>query len=318
MQSVPSPTFTVVRGAAPLPHELARPVIAIGNFDGVHRGHQAVFDAAKAMAAERGVVAVALTFEPHPRSFFSPQTAPFRLTPEERKLEQIAASGLAGAIVLPFDQALATTEAEAFVRDVLVGRYGVSGVAVGFDFHFGKARAGSPSFLEGAGRRYGFAVTVVEPMRDEGDAISSSAIRKALAAGQVGHAAHMLGRPFAVTAQVRHGDKRGRTIGFPTANLALAGGIELAFGIYAVRVVTADGRRFDGVANYGRRPTFDNGAALLEVHIFDFSGDIYGQELDVEFIAFLRPELKFDGIDALVAQIREDAREAREVLAATP
>lgn len=316
MPSSPTPAFTVLRGPEPLPQGLAQPVLAIGNFDGVHRGHQAVFATARAMAQGRGAPTLALTFEPHPRTFFNPQSAPFRLTPEDIKLEQIAASGLNGAIVLPFDQALATMEAEAFVRDILVGRYKVSGIAVGFDFHFGRARAGSPAFLEGAGRRHGFAVTVVDPMRDEGDPISSTAIRKALAAGQVGHAAHMLGRPFTISAQVRHGDKRGRTIGFPTANLALPENVDLAFGIYAVRARTSDGRRFDGVANFGRRPTFDNGAPLLEVHLFDFTGDLYDQTLAVEFHAYLRPELKFDGIDALVAQIAEDARRARAVLAA--
>ncbi|WP_234051565.1 MULTISPECIES: bifunctional riboflavin kinase/FAD synthetase [unclassified Xanthobacter] len=311
----PSHAFLVLRGPDRLPDSLSHPVLAIGNFDGVHRGHRAVFETALAMAQAKGVAALALTFEPHPRSFFSPQTAPFRLTPEASKLRQIEATGLAGAIVLPFDHALATMEPEAFVRDILVGRYGVSGISVGFDFHFGRARAGSPAFLEGAGRRHGFDVTVVDPMRDEDDPISSTAIRKALAAGQVGHAAHMLGRPFSVNAEVRHGDKRGRTIGFPTANLALPGNIELAFGIYAVRITTSDGQRHDGVANFGRRPTFDNGAPLLEVHIFDFAGDLYGQRIEVEFHAYLRPELKFDGIDALVAQIVEDARRAREVLA---
>ncbi|MFG1418679.1 bifunctional riboflavin kinase/FAD synthetase [Xanthobacter sp. V0B-10] len=314
MPDSPSPAFVVLRGPQPLPADMARPVLAIGNFDGVHRGHRAVFDTARDMAREKGVATLALTFEPHPRTFFNPQTAPFRLTPEATKLRQIEAAGLAGAIVLPFDHALATMEAEAFVRDILVGRYGVSGIAVGFDFHFGRARAGSPAFLEGAGRRHGFAVTVVDPMRDEDDPISSTAIRKALAAGQVGHAAHMLGRPFSVSAEVRHGDKRGRTIGFPTANLALPADLELAFGIYAVRAVTPDGQHHDGVANFGRRPTFDNGAPLLEVHIFDFTGDLYGQRIEVEFHAYLRPELKFDGIDALVAQIAEDARRARAVL----
>ncbi len=316
MSATPASPFVILRGSDPLPAALARPVLAIGNFDGVHRGHQAVFATARTMATAAGVPALALTFEPHPRTFFNPQSAPFRLTPETSKLEQVAASGLAGAIVLPFDASLATMEPEAFVRDILVKRYGVSGVAVGFDFHFGRARAGSPAFLEGAGRRHGFAVQVVDPLRDEDDPISSTAIRKALASGQVGHAAHMLGRPFFLSAEVRHGDKRGRTIGFPTANLLVPGGIELAFGIYAVRVITAKGR-FDGVANYGRRPTFDNGAPLLEVHIFDFEGDLYGQTIGVEFHAYLRPELKFSGIDALVAQIADDARRARAVLAET-
>lgn len=308
------PDFVLVRGPEPLPPALTRPVIAIGNFDGVHRGHQAVFAAARAMAAEAGGPALALTFEPHPRTFFNPATAPFRLTPAMEKLRHIAESGLQGAIVLDFDAALAAMEAEDFVREVLVDRYGVAGVAVGFDFHFGRQRAGSPAFLKEAGERHGFAVTVVEPMRDENDAISSTAVRRALASGQVGHAAHMLGRPFAVTAEVIHGNKRGRTIGFPTANLALPQDLELAFGIYAVRTLTPAGR-FDGVANYGRRPTFDNGRALLEVHLFDFSGDLYGQSIEVEFHAYIRPELKFEGIDALVAQIRADALQAREVLA---
>ncbi|QRG08204.1 bifunctional riboflavin kinase/FAD synthetase [Xanthobacter dioxanivorans] len=314
MTQTPSSAFVLVRDAEPLPPALAHPVIAIGNFDGVHRGHRAVFDTARTMARDGGVPALALTFEPHPRTFFNPATAPFRLTPEPQKLQYIAETGLAGAIVLPFDAALASMEAEDFVRRILVERYAVTGVAVGFDFHFGRGRAGSPAFLQEAGRRHGFQVKVVEPMRDEDDAISSTAVRQALASGQVGHAAHMLGRPFTVSAEVIHGDKRGRTIGFPTANLALPADLELAFGIYAVRAVTPAGR-FDGVANYGRRPTFDNGRALLEVHLFDYSGDLYGVTLDVEFHAFLRPELKFDGIDALVAQIRADAEQAREVLA---
>ncbi len=313
MTSLSAP-FTVLNGPAPLPPPLARPVLAIGNFDGVHRGHRAVFAAAMSLADEAGVKAVALTFEPHPRAFFNPQGAPFRLTPPRRKLEQIARSGLAGAVVLPFDAPLAAMDAETFVHEVLVARYQVTGVAVGFDFHFGRARAGSPAFLVDAGRRHGFKVTVVDPARDEGDAISSTAIRTALAAGQVGHAAHMLGRPFAITGTVQHGEKRGRTLGFPTANVALDDPMELAFGIYAVRAITAGGR-IDGVASYGRRPTFDNGAALLEVHLFDFSGDLYGQPLEVEFHAYLRPELKFSGVEALVAQMHEDSRRARAVLA---
>jgi len=309
-----SPAFTVMHGPEPLPAKIARPVLAIGNFDGVHRGHRAVFAAALSMADEAGVKALALTFEPHPRTFFNPQKAPLRLTPAERKLDEIARTGIAGAIVLPFDAALAGMEAEDFVRKVLVERYGVTGVAVGFDFHFGRARAGSPAFLADAGRRHGFRVSVIEPIRDEGDTISSTAIRTALASGQVGHAAHMLGRPFTVTGAVVHGEKRGRELGFPTANVALDHPVELAFGIYAVRALTPQGR-IDGVASYGRRPTFDNGAALLEVHLFDFSGDLYGQPIGVEFHAFLRPELKFADAGALVAQMHDDARRARAVLA---
>ncbi|MFG1413088.1 bifunctional riboflavin kinase/FAD synthetase [Xanthobacter sp. VTT E-85241] len=307
-------SFPVVQGIAPIPARIARPVLAIGNFDGVHRGHRAVINAALAMAQTLGRPAAALTFEPHPRSFFQPDANLFRLTPGQQKLDCLARTGLAGAIVLPFDAALARVTAEDFVEEILVRRFGVSGVVVGFDFHFGRARAGSPAFLREAGARLGFPVEVVEPALDEGDPISSSAIRNALAAGQVGHAAHMLGRPWSVRATVIHGDKRGRDLGYPTANLAMPAGTQLAFGIYAVRA-RFDGQVVDGVASYGRRPTFDNGRPLLEVHLFDFVGDLYGRELDVAFHGYLRPELKFDDIDALIAQMNKDSAAARLVLA---
>ncbi|WP_127088698.1 bifunctional riboflavin kinase/FAD synthetase [Aquabacter cavernae] len=297
-----------------LPPSLARPVLAIGNFDGVHRGHRAVIDAARRMAAGLGRPAAALTFEPHPRSVFQPHVPLFRLTPGAQKLAELGRAGLDGAIVMGFDSALAAIPADAFVAEILVARFGVAGVAVGFDFHFGRARAGSPAFLREAGERLGFPVEVVEPTLDEGDPVSSTAIRNALAAGQVGHAAHMLGRAWSVRAQVIHGDKRGRVLGFPTANLALPPGTQLAFGIYAVRALI-EGRPVDGVASYGRRPTFDNGAPLLEVHLFDFSGDIYGHEIEVALHNYLRPELKFSSIDALVAQMQTDSAMARAALA---
>ncbi|MEP9379575.1 bifunctional riboflavin kinase/FAD synthetase [Aquabacter sp. CN5-332] len=309
-----APAFAVVEGFAPLPPSLERPVLAIGNFDGVHRGHLAVIGAARLMAQQLGRPAAALTFEPHPRSFFKPDTVLFRLTPGPQKLAQLAHAGLDGAIVLPFDATLAAIPAEAFVTEVLVKRFAVAGAVVGFDFHFGQGRAGSPAFLQEAGLWHGFPVDVVEPMRDEGDPISSSAIRNALAAGQVGHAAHMLGRPWSVSGAVIHGDKRGRDLGFPTANIALPAGTTLAFGIYAVRA-RVGGEVIDGVASYGRRPTFDNGAALLEVHLFDFSGDLYGREMEVAFHNYLRPELKFDSIEALVRQMDKDAATAKTVLA---
>lgn len=307
--------FFVVRGNEPLPAAHVRPILAIGNFDGVHRGHQAVIRAALDMAARHGAPAVALTFEPHPRAFFQPNVPLFRLTPEAQKLACLATTGLSGAVVLPFDAALAGVSPDVFVDEILVGRLAARGVVVGFDFHFGKARAGTPEFLETAGRKHGFDVKVVEPTRDAGDPISSSAIRASLAQGQVGHAAHMLGRPFTVKAVVAHGDKRGRELGYPTANLRLPQEISLAFGVYAVRAITASGI-YDGVASYGRRPTFDNGAPLLEVHLFNFSGDLYGQEIGVEFHAFLRPELKFDGIEALIRQMDADSRAARAILRA--
>lgn len=317
MSASPSPplVFTVAEGIAPLPEALRQPVLAIGNFDGVHRGHRAVIDAARAMAQRLGRPAAALTFEPHPRAFFLPDAPLFRLTPGAEKLEALRAAGLDGAVVLAFDAAFAALTAEAFVADVLKGTFEVAGVVVGYDFHFGNKRGGSPAFLRQAGERLGFAAEVVEPMLDAGDPVSSTAIRNALASGQVGHAAHMLGRPWRVTATVIHGDKRGRVLGFPTANLRLPAGTQLAHGIYAVRV-HFDGRSHDAVASHGRRPTFDNGAELLEVYIFDFSGDLYGRELAVTFHNYLRPELKFDGIEALVAQMQQDSAAARALLAA--
>lgn len=308
------PSFAVVHGLAPVPPALDRPVVAIGNFDGVHRGHQAVIGVAQQMAERLGRPAAALTFEPHPRSFFQPAKTLFRLTPPEQKIACLAATGADGAIVLPFDAGLAALPADAFVEEILVRHFKVSGVVVGFDFHFGRGRGGSPDFLKEAGAAHGFEVAVVEPMRDEGDPISSSAVRAALAAGQVGHAAHMLGRPWSIAAPVIHGDKRGRTLGYPTANLALPGGTELAFGIYAVRVRVGD-RTVDGVASYGRRPTFDDGAPLLEVHLFDFAGDLYGQELDVALVGYIRPEMKFESIDALIAQMDRDSATAKGILA---
>ncbi len=314
MSEPANPAFLVSDGAGPLPPALSRPVLAIGNFDGVHRGHLAVIGAARAMAQRLARPAAALTFEPHPRSLFQPHVPLFRLTPGTQKLSALAATGLDGAIVLPFDAALAAIPAEAFVADILVGRFAAAGVVVGFDFHFGRARAGSPSFLREQGARFGFEVEVVEPTRDAGDPVSSTAIRNALASGQVGHAAHMLGRPWSVRAQVVHGDKRGRVLGFPTANLVLPAGTELAFGIYAVRA-RVGARMVDGVASYGRRPTFDNGAALLEVYLFDFSGDLYGQEIEVFLHNYLRPEMKFASIEALIAQMEKDSADARALLA---
>ncbi len=309
-------SFQVVQGIRPLPESLARPVLAIGNFDGVHRGHQAVIAAARAMGARLGRPTLALTFEPHPRSFFQPSVPLFRLTPAQEKLDALEATGLAGAIVLPFDGALAALSAEAFVAEVLVGTFGIAGAAVGFDFHFGKARSGSPAFLKEQGAQHGFPVEVVEALLEADDTISSTAIRRALESGQVGHAAHMLGRHWSLRSVVIHGDKRGRDLGYPTANLALPEEIQLAFGIYAVKL-TVDGIPHDAVASYGRRPTFDNGRALLEVHIFDFSDDLYGREVEVAFHGYLRPELKFSSVDELVRQMDADSRAARAILAAS-
>jgi riboflavin kinase / FMN adenylyltransferase len=289
-------------------------VVAIGNFDGVHRGHRAVIAAAQARAKTLNRPAAALTFEPHPRAFFHPGEPLFRLTDEAAKLRLLAATGLDGAIVLTFDAALASLTAEEFVRRILVERFAVGGAAIGFNFHFGMHRLGAPDFLVAQGRKLGFAVDVVPRFEDNGRPISSGPIRQALAAGRLEEAAEFLGYPWFVSGVVIHGDKRGRELGFPTANLQLDAACGLRHGIYAVRIA-AGGRRYDGVASFGRRPMFDSGVVLLEIFLFDFSGDLYGQSIDVAFIEWLRDEATFASAAELVAQMKEDSRVAREALA---
>lgn len=305
--------FRVLRDPETLPPELANPVVAIGNFDGVHRGHRAVIGTAVDQARSLGRPALAVTFEPHPRAFFRPDEPMFRLTPGAMKLDRLADTGLDGAVVLTFDAGLAGLDAETFVSDVLVGRLGVAMVVAGFDFHFGKGRGGSPAFLREAGRRHGFAVEIVAPLLDEGAQVASSVIRAALAQGRVEQAAHMLGSPWEVEAEVIHGDKRGRDLGYPTANMRLDPAVTLAHGIYAV-TVEIDGVARKGVASFGRRPTFDDGAPRLETFIFDYEGDLYGRVLRVAFHAYLRPESKFDSVEALIAQMNEDSARARVAL----
>jgi riboflavin kinase/FMN adenylyltransferase len=306
--------FVVVHDDAPELAALRGGMVAIGNFDGVHRGHRAVIGAALERAAALARPAVALTFEPHPRSFLRPDLPMFRLTDLAGKLRLLATSGLDGVLVMTFDAALAGLTAEEFVARVLVGKLKLAGATIGFDFHYGKDRGGSPAFLAAEGKRLGFPVDIVSPLEDEGRPVSSSEIRAALAAGQVVEAAELLGYPWFVSARVIHGDKRGRELGFPTANLRLDPACGLKHGIYAVRVAI-DGAIRDGVASFGRRPTFDDGAPLLEVHVFDYSGDLYGQAIDVAFIAWIRAELKFSDIDELVRRMHEDTRLARAALA---
>ena len=310
---MPTKNFRIVRDGAD-PGALRGAVVAMGNFDGVHRGHRAVIGAALERARGLGKPAAALTFEPHPRAFFHPDAPLFRLTDEAAKLRLLASTGLDGAIVLTFDAALAHLSAEEFVRRVLVEHFAVSGVAVGLNFYFGMSRAGSPEFLAAEGRSCGFAVDVVPLFADKGWPVASGPIRDALAAGRVDTAAELLGFPWFVTAPVIHGDKRGRELGFPTANLRLDAGCRLRHGIYAVRV-GCDGRRYDGVASFGRRPMFDDGGVLLEVFLFDFAGDLYGKTLDVAFIAWLRDEAKFASVDDLIRQMHDDASRARDALA---
>jgi riboflavin kinase/FMN adenylyltransferase len=309
---MPTRSFQVVRNFAP-GEALRGAAVAIGNFDGVHRGHKAVIAAALARARALGKPSAALTFEPHPRAFFNPDEPLFRLTPEAAKLRLLAAAALDGAIVLTFNADLAKLSAEDFVKRVLVDRFAISGAAIGFNFHFGANRAGSPEFLHEQAKRYGFAVDIVPPLLDSGRPVSSGPIRAALAAGRLDDAAEFLGYPWFVSGTVIHGDKRGRELGFPTANLRLDPACALRRGIYAVRTAVA-GRRYDGVASFGRRPMFDTGAVLLEIFLFDFSGDLYGAAIDVAFIAWLREEAVFASAKDLVRQMEEDSRLARQAL----
>src|SRR6202045_3203463 len=312
-----TPGFTVIRDTTPAAAIPKGAVVAMGNFDGVHLGHRAVIAAALQMGRAHGKPALAVTFEPHPRSYFSPNTPQFRLTDEAGKLRLLAGTGLAGAVVMTFDKVRAETSAQDFIYHDLIGRLGVSGIAVGYDFHFGKGRVGSPSLRVGEAPRLGIEVDVQPHVDIAERPVSSSVIRMALAEGQIEDATAMLGGPWFINGEVIHGEKRGRDLGYPTANIRLGKNCGLKHGIYAVRVGLGE-QRFDGVASFGRRPTFDNGAPLLEVFLFDFKGDLYGRRLDVAFIAFLREELKFDGLDALVRQMDDDSIQARARLAATP
>jgi riboflavin kinase / FMN adenylyltransferase len=305
--------FLVARDTAP-DGALNGAVLAMGNFDGVHRGHRAVIAAALKRAREFDRPAGVLTFEPHPRAFFHPGEPLFRLTDEPTKLRLLAATGLNGAVILTFDAALARTTADDFVGRILVERFAVSGIIVGFNFHFGKNRAGSPVYLAEQGRKCGFAVDIIAPFELDGRPVSSGPIRDALAEGRVADAAMLLGFPWFVSGEVIHGDKRGRELGFPTANLTLDASCRLRHGVYAVRVGVA-GRRYDGIANFGRRPMFDTGAVLLEVFLFDFAGDLYGRDIDVAFIDWIREEKLFGSVEQLVQAMENDAAKARIALA---
>ncbi len=308
--------FLVVRGGDP-DGALHGAVLAMGNFDGVHRGHQAVIAAAIDRAKRIGKPAGALTFEPHPRVFFKPGELLFRLTDEAAKMRLLASTGLDGAVVLTFNAVLAACSAEDFVARILVGRFAMSGAVIGFNFHFGKNRAGSPEFLAEQGRKFGFTVDVVAPFELNGRPVSSGPIRAALAGGNLREAAALLGFPWFVSGEVIHGDKRGRDLGFPTANVRLDASCRLRHGVYAVRVAHA-GRRYDGVANFGRRPMFDTGVVLLEIFLFDFTGDLYGQNIDVAFIAWIREEKTFGSVEALKHAMNDDVKHARAALERDP
>ncbi|MGN6549209.1 MAG: bifunctional riboflavin kinase/FAD synthetase [Pararhizobium sp.] len=310
-----SPIPRIAPGGGP-PGAPRGAVVAIGNFDGVHRGHQWVLEKARALAASESRPACVLTFEPHPRTVFRPGEPVFRLTPAPLRARILGLLGFHAVVEQPFTRAFSENSAEVFVTHVLCEQLGAAHIVTGFDFHFGHDREGGPAFLVAAGERHRFGVTLMDAYRDEnGGVVSSSRIRAALGAGDVVAAAGLLGYRFTVEAAVEAGKKLGRTRGYPTANMTLPPEFGLRPGIYAVRLRRADGTLHDGVASYGYRPTVDaDGAALLETYVFDFSGDLYGETCSVSFFGHLRDEAKFAGLDALVAQMKADEAEARALL----
>ncbi len=303
-------------GGATAPATLRGGIVALGNFDGFHLGHQAVAGAAFARAKAEGRPALIATFHPHPVRHFAPEAPPFQLTSVQQRLDLFERAGADAAVVYAFDTPFAGVTAEDFVRDWLVGRLGIAGVVTGRDFTFGKGRRGNAELLARMGAELGFTAETIAPVSSDGRVVSSSGIRQALADGDPEAAARMLTRPFAIAGIVQHGDKLGRTIGYPTANMDIDDYQRPAFGIYAVRGRLDDGRVLAGVANLGVRPMFDPPKLLLEPHFFDFHGDLYGRRIEVELISYLRPEMKFDGLEPLVEQMDRDSEEARRRLAA--
>jgi riboflavin kinase/FMN adenylyltransferase len=302
-------------GGSAVPQALRGGIVALGNFDGFHKGHQAVVGRAVERGRAEGRPVLVATFDPHPVRYFRPDTPPFRLTSLDQRQRLFAAAGANSMIVFRFGAELAATPAEDFISKTLLGLIGAAGVVTGEDFTFGKGRGGNIGVLAEAGSRLGFSVDSVAPVADESGPVSSSRIREALKAGECRAAARLLTRPFAIEGVVEHGDKRGREIGYPTANIALGPYLRPRFGIYAVRGRLADGTILEGAANLGIRPTFEPPKELLEPYFFDFRGDLYGRRLEVELIDFLRPEAKYDSLDALTAQMAADCGEARRRLA---
>ncbi|MBC2670287.1 bifunctional riboflavin kinase/FAD synthetase [Novosphingobium piscinae] len=299
----------------PVPADLRGAILALGNFDGFHLGHQAVVGEAVRWAEAEGRPAIVATFDPHPRRFFVPDAPWFRLTTLDQREALFAAAGAAAMLVIRFDAAVAAMTGPEWIAQMLHARFGVAGVVTGEDFTFGRDRSGTTAVLAESGAQYGVAARAVGPVLDAGLPVSSTRIRAALEAGDCATATRLLSRPFTVQGKVQHGDKLGRTIGFPTANLPMGHYLRPRYGIYAVRGRLPDGRVLDGAANLGVRPSFDPPKELLEPHFFDFAEDLYGQDIAVEFHAFLRPEAKYDGLAALTAAIAADCARARAVLA---
>lgn len=303
-------------GGSTVPRDLAGGIVALGNFDGFHLGHQAVVGQAVARARAEGRPALVATFDPHPVRHFRPDTPPFRLTTLDQRERLFAAAGVDAMVVFPFDGDLARLSAEDFVADRLVDRLRVAGVVTGADFTFGQRKSGDVAMLAALGARHGFTADTVGAVTLDGETVSSSRIREFLRAGDPRAAARLLTRPFAVEGVVQHGDKLGRTIGYPTANLDMGKYLRPAYGIYAVTARLANGQEVQGAANLGIRPTFDPPKELLEPYFFDFSGDLYGQTVEVALIDYIRPEAKFDNLDALTRQMDADCAEARRRLVA--
>lgn len=298
------------------PAHLRGAIVALGNFDGFHLGHQKVVAEAADWARESGRPVIVATFDPHPVRHFAPHVPPFRLTTLEQRQELFAAAGADAMLVFEFDDALASMDARDFVATLLAQRFGAAGVVTGEDFTFGKGRSGNVQVLREVGASCGLETRQVGPVKSAGQIVSSSRIRDALKAGECDAAALLLTRPFAIRAPVIHGDKRGRAIGFPTANMDLGAYLRPRFGIYAITArVVETGQEMKGAANIGVRPTFDPPKELLEPYFFDFKGDLYGQQVEVALHHFLRPEAKFDDLDALIAQMALDCDRARELLA---
>jgi riboflavin kinase/FMN adenylyltransferase len=306
----------LISGTGAVPGECRGAVIAIGNFDGVHRGHQTLLEVAEAEARRLGRPWGVMSFEPHPRTFFKPDEPVFRLTPGPLKARLVAALGASFMVVVPFDRAFSDLAPEDFIRRHLVERLGVAHVVTGYDFHFGKGRKGSPATMAGLGKALGFGVSIVDQVTDEGDQhspFSSSSIRQALRHGHVAAAARELGYHWSVLGEVVRGDQRGRAIGFPTLNIVLDAGADPFRGIYAVRVRDAAIKgaiAWPGAGYFGDRPTFDTGRTFLEVYLIGFEGDLYGRQVMVEFIDLIRPDRRFGSIAELVEQMRSDCRDA--------
>jgi riboflavin kinase/FMN adenylyltransferase len=309
--------MNVLYGYDHVPLNARGSVLAIGNFDGVHRGHRALLERVVEKAAELRAVPAVMIFEPHPREFFHPEEPHFRLTPLNEKLRLLEQLGLKVAVVLPFNAQLAGMGAAEFIERVLVAGLGVRHVVIGYDFFFGNRRAGTPETMRLAGAELGFGVSVIAPVAEGGEVFSSTAIRLKLAQGDVKGAAYALGHWWRVSGEVVGGARRGTGLGYPTANVPLPPGTALAHGIYAARAYIG-GRCHDSAAYLGTRPTFDNGKPVLEVFLLDFDGELYGRTIEVEFVDFIRPDKRFETSDALQRQMREDCDRSRRILASSP